>query len=86
MPSVAVIIRRFVDEHQPGLVECELIDAFGNRHESTEKIPVVTAEHLWSSSVYPRPGAFACEVIAEWVDENGGALSRISTASPWGIE
>ena len=73
-------IRRLVDEDQPGFIECELIDAFGQQHIFIEKIPVVTGEYLLCSSAYPRPGSFDCEVIAEWVDENG------STASPSGIE
>jgi hypothetical protein len=61
-------------------------DASGQEHLFIEKIPVVTTEDLWSSSAYPKAGWIACEVVAEWVDVNGRALSRITTASPWDIE
>ena len=86
MPSVAIQVSRFVDEHQPGFVECVLIDAAGKAHVFVEKAPVVSNENLWSRSSYPRPGSIACEVIARWSDENGQALARVNTERPWGVE
>ena len=86
MPSVAIQIERFVDDHQPGFVECSLIDALGEVHLFVEKIPVVSTEDLWSDSVYPRPGNIACEVEYEWVDERGRQLAKISTERPWSVE
>ena len=83
---VAVVIRRFVSDHNPGFVECVLIDASGQEHIFIEKVPVVTTENLWSSSTYPTAGVIGCEVVAEWSDENGRALSRITTVLPWGVE
>ena len=86
MPSVAIQISRFVDEYQPGIVECVLVDAFGERHVFVDKAPVVSTENLGPTSSYPRPGAIACEVIVEWSNEDGQALSRVNTKRPCGVE
>jgi hypothetical protein len=86
VPILPIQILRFVDEHQPGFVECAFRDANGAEHRFVEKAPVVSLENLSSSSVYPRAGALACEVEATWVANDGHALSRISTERPWGIE
>ncbi|MFG6487215.1 hypothetical protein ACG04R_11085 [Roseateles sp. BYS78W] len=86
MPSVAIQITRFVDEHQPGFVECVLVDASGKSHVFVEKAPVVSSENLWSTSSYPRRGSIACEVVADCSGENGQALARVNTERPWGIE
>jgi len=86
MPTVVIQIVRFVDEHQPGFVECSLVDAHGEQHLFIEKVPVVTTEDLWSSSTYPRPAAIACQVEREWTDEKGQALVQINTELPWHIE
>lgn len=80
------MISRFVDEHQPGFVECELLDAGGELHLFVEKVPVVTQVDLWSSSSYPQPGAVPCLVEAEWKDEQGRPLARVSTEHPFHAE
>jgi hypothetical protein len=86
MPAVAVRITRFVDDHQPGFVECQLVDAAGDSHFFVEKAPVVTTQVLLSNSSYPCPGAIDCQVLAQWQDANGVGLYRIDTSKPWGIE
>jgi hypothetical protein len=86
MPVLRVEIARFVDEHQPGFVECTFVDAEGVRHSILEKLPVVTRENLWSTSIYPRPGEVACQVLAEWKDRNGQLVLRVSTEEPFHIE
>jgi hypothetical protein len=86
MPALTIVISRFVDEHQPGFVECELVDAQGERHLFIEKGPIVTEANLWASSTYPQPGSIACEVEAEWEDETGRALARVSTEQPFHVE
>lgn len=85
MRCIAVEIVRFVDNHFPGFVECVLLDAEGGRHVVIEKVPVITSEWLDATSHYPRPGIIACEVEAEWIDQNGQALVRVNTELPWGI-
>jgi hypothetical protein len=86
MPVVAVSIIRFVDEHQPGFVECELTDAFGQTHSFVEKVPIVTVENLWSDSIYPRAGGISCEVKQEWQDDAGRSLVKVDTERPWRVE
>jgi hypothetical protein len=86
MPAVSVSIARFIDDHQPGFVECILTDAFGKEHLIVEKVPVVSEEDLWSSSAYPRPGVVACELEEAWKATDGRSLVRVNTGRPWAIE
>ena len=86
MDAITVSIVRFVDdEPQPGLVECELTDAFGNRHSFIEKTAIVSAENLSRDSRYPQTGVIACEVAAVWSDASGRSLARVRT-DVWGVE
>ena len=86
MPSIAVEIVRFVDEHQPGFVECQFQDAHGQQHVVVEKVPVVTKENLWTNSRYPRPGTIACTLERAYQDHSGRSLVTVSTELPWHIE
>ncbi len=82
MPFVSVQITRFVDEHFPGIVECELIDAAGDKHLFVEKVPVVSSENLCEESTYPCSGVIGCEVENEWLDDKNNRLAQISTDQP----
>ena len=86
MNAIAIQIERFVDDHQPGFVECRLVDALGRSHLFIEKIPVVTTADIWSDSSYPQVGAIACEIESESIDVQGRALSHVNTGRPWSIE
>lgn len=86
MPSLAVEITRYVDDHFPGWVECVLLDADGTRHTFVDKVPVVTLANLQSDSDYPQPGSVRCEVEAQWIDDDGRCLVRVSTGRPDGVE
>jgi hypothetical protein len=86
MAAVAVHITRFVDDHQPGFVECQLVDAAGVSHIFAGKVPVVATEELRSTSSYPCSGQIDCQVLAQWVDVDGVGLCRIDTSQPWGVE
>lgn len=86
MTSLSIKITRFVDEGFPGVVECTLLDAEGVLHTFIEKVPVVSLESLWWDSDYPRPGVAECVIEAEWTDEQGRALVRVSTEKPCDIE
>jgi hypothetical protein len=83
---VPVKIVRFVDESFPGFVECHLSDALGQQHVFVDKVPIVTAADLGPESLYPQPGVIACEMSAQWTDEQGRELRRITTETPWGVE
>lgn len=86
MPSIPVRITSFVDDHFPGFVECLLVDAAGTNHIFVEKAPVVSVSNLSFTSTYPCDGSIACTIIAAWMDIDGQALVRVSTAQPWAME
>ena len=84
--KLGVQIVKFVDEYQPGIVECHLIDANGLTHVFVEKVPIVTHEDLWSDSSYPRQGLIDCEIKREWTDLSGRSIAEITTQRPWNVE
>jgi hypothetical protein len=86
MPFISVQIIRFVDDYQPGWVECEFVDADGCRHVIRDKVPVLTSKDLDADSEYPTPGSVPCEVLKQYQDENGRHLVCVSTDKPVGIE
>jgi hypothetical protein len=85
MSGIKVQITRFVDEHQPGIIECQFVDANGRTWSFIEKAPIVSAEDLWSDSDYPQPGVIDCEVIERSTDVQG-AIFTVDTQRPWGVE
>lgn len=84
--ALKVKIVRYVDDCQPGIVECEFQDAQGRSHKVIDKVPIFTDELLSAQSTYPAPGAIACEILDQWRDTRGRDLVRISIARPWGDE
>jgi len=86
MPSVSLEIARFVDDHQPGFVECILVDADGLQHTFVEKIPIVSSGNLGPTTIYPCAGVVQCEVEEEWTDAAGRYLARVNTDIPWHVE
>ena len=83
---LVVQIMRFVDDTQPGVVECEVVDANGQRHCFVDKVPIFSTELLDAHSGYPRNGVMACEVLARWKDASGKGLARVNTRRPDGVE
>lgn len=86
MLGVIVTISRYVNNSQPGWVECKLVDAHGNESTFIEKVPVVTLADLDDNSSYPQTGYIACQVVERQVGTNGAEVVTISTGSPWGVE
>ena len=84
--NLAVQIVRYVDNHQPGWVECQFVDAKGRRHAFIDKVPGFTAAHLGPESVYPQSAYVSCEVLSTSQDEDGRAMAHITTAHPYDIE
>jgi hypothetical protein len=80
-----VLICRFVDDDQPGWVECRFTDAHGREWSIVEKVPVVCAEDLDARSPYPRPGIVGCRVVERRRDAAGRELALIDTEWPWSI-
>ncbi len=83
--AIKVQIERFTDPHQPGWVECRLVDAFGVTHLFEEKVPVVTSEALSAESDYPRDGIVACEVLLRRAGPDGREVVTVDTERPWGV-
>jgi hypothetical protein len=79
MPNVRVTIEAFIDEYQPGIVECSLQDVHGKVWKFIEKVPVVSLEDLWSDSEYPRTGAVECKVLRRDPDSRGLPTITIQT-------
>jgi hypothetical protein len=63
MPSLRVQIVRFVDDYQPGIVECQFRDADGQMHSIIGKQVCFSSVDLWWDSIYPQPGAVECRVL-----------------------
>ena len=83
MTSVCVEITRWVEDYQPGVVECKLIDAAGCEWLFIEKLPLVSEDDsLCASSVYPVPGLIACKVLAYIEDLSRRRTVRITTENP----
>jgi len=85
MTGVRVTIRRYVDDSQPGWVECCLTDADGREWSFVEKVPIVTAERLDARSLYPRRGVIACQVVGRRTEADGREVVVIDTQQPWGV-
>jgi hypothetical protein len=84
--ELAVRIVRFIDDYQPGIVECEFNDADGHRHTLRDKVPIFTTELLDAHTSYPQPGTARCTALRVWQDSLGRGLITISTAAPFSIE
>ena len=83
MLSIAAEIVRWVDDYQPGIVECCMVDAKGQEWRFIEKLPVVTMERLDSSSKYPRPAFLACQQLSPAPNTD---VVTATTEHPWHIE
>jgi hypothetical protein len=86
MIGVQVTITRFVDEAQPGWVECKLTDIHEQTWMFVEKAPVVSKAILDTRSAYPQQGVIACEIFLTWLDITGREVVTIDTSTPWGVK
>ena len=85
MTAIIVEVRRYVDDAQPGWVECWLTDAEGRAWAFVEKVPVISTEPLDAHSRYPRQGVIACRVVERMADAGGRERVVIDTEVPWGV-
>jgi len=84
MIGIRILITRYIsDDPQPGIVECELIDAAGVKHYFTEKTAIVTKDFINADSDYPREGIIACEIVNQ---EFGPDVIEVGTERPWYVE
>jgi len=84
--GIKVTITRYLgDEPQPGIVECQLVDAYGCLWSFVEKSAIVSAGLLHALTAYPQPGMIACEVVERSRNPEGREVLRISTEQPYGV-
>lgn len=87
MFQIEIQILKIIDNSfYPGLVECILVDAWGNSHTFHEKIPIVTAQDIDTNSKFPQHGNIRCKLLREWIDDNGRRLITVSTEKPDYVE
>src|SRR5215468_1683671 len=89
MIGISVQITQYIsDDPQPGIVECQLLDAHGNEWVFQEKTAIVGFGDLDldADTEYPQPGFIACEIIKQWWDTDGRDIVSINTENPWRIE
>ena len=84
--AVDVAIVRWIDDDQPGFVECQLTDMFGTVWRFIEKLPVVSSQPMSAASNYPQAGGIACQVTKLGRDAAGREIVEIDTGDPWGVQ
>ncbi len=85
MFAIRIEITRWVDSDQPGWVECRLVDASDREWLFTEKVPVVTAAPVASTSSFPQPGVIACQILEKRSAPDGREIITVDTGLPWGV-
>ncbi len=86
MAEIAVSILHWVNDDQPGVVEFSLVDCDGRDWRFVDKLPMVTAEYLDGTSVYPQPGSIRCKILSFGHDATGREIALIDTHKPWYVE
>ncbi len=81
MFEAKVKITRFVDDVQPGIVECELKDALDVTHRFVDKVPMFYAGVLDENSRYPVEGIIHFEIVERKIQ-----TSIVTTELPWHLE
>ena len=85
MNFVDVQIVRITDSHFPIGVECVLRDANDREWFFTDKCVTFTQEPISEGMAFPQPGVLACELVREWIDEQGRSRCLIDTEKPWDV-
>ncbi len=83
MYNLTIQIVRFVDGSFPGWAACELVDAYGRKHNIRGKAPIFTVENMDAHNKYPVEGTLACEVLDRYPTEG---IVKIRTAKPSDVE
>ncbi|MDQ0468932.1 hypothetical protein [Labrys wisconsinensis] len=79
---IKVSIAGWVDDYQPGFVECRFDDRFGTTWRLLVKVPYVTTAELGRDSCYPQPGELPCHVTSRGHDASGRGVVWIETDWP----
>lgn len=86
MTAVGVQIIRWVDDHQPGFIECRFTDRSGRERMVIEKLPIVSDAQLNQASSYPQLGSIPCTVASRARDQSGREVAEVDTTAPIFIE
>jgi hypothetical protein len=87
MIGLSVQITKYIsDDPQPGIVECRLLDAYGNEWVFREKTAIVGLGPLDTDNDYPQPGIIACEIVKQWQDAKSREIVSVNTERPDGVE
>lgn len=82
---ISASIVRWVSDDNPGVVECRFTDRFGEEWVFVEKLPIVSADSLDSTSSYPQPAWIACEPLSYGRDALNREIVEVDTEQPWGV-
>lgn len=83
--GIRVAIVRCVDDAWPVFVECEFVDAHGEWHRFQEKSPIITADLIDFTTIYPYPAVIACQVISGPLMVAGENAYLVDTELPWHV-
>jgi hypothetical protein len=87
MIGIRISITRYVSDYpQPGIVECEFVDAHDVLWKFVEKTAIVSSKNLDDRSTYPQPGVIGCTVIGRACDKMGREIIVVSSEDPWCVE
>ena len=87
MIGISVQITKYIsDDPQPGIIECCLLDAYGNEWVFRDKTPIFSSLDLNADSDYPKPGVIDCEIVKQWQDVNGRGIVSVNTEKPCRVE
>ena len=71
--ELPVTITKYLgDDPQPGIVECEFVDAANRTHVIVDRL-------LSEQDSYPIPATVRCQVLDAWTDATGKEVVRIKT-------
>ena len=80
MVDLPVQIIRFVEEHQPPIVEARFRDSTGCLHTFKDKSPIFTDDWgLYPTTNYSQPGVIRCEVFGRSHSPDGQEVVRVGT-------
>ena len=82
MTQLSVEITGLVEDGQPPIVRCCVLDAAGKRHQLVEKLAIVSR----SDSLPTADSSIACMIIDAKLDEAGRRIVTVDIACPWGCE
>jgi hypothetical protein len=80
MMDLPIEIVRFVQEHQPPIVEAQFRDSTGRLHTFVDKSAIFTTDWgLEASSEYPQPGVIRCDELSRYQSPDGREVVRVRT-------